>query len=546
MGVRTQDVLRAYESIKQALASGEQKGRYAAARNLVSLKVIRMNEAGVPIAYRLDNPTIFAASASIEKRPGAIKKVVVRPVLASKVQADRVLISPFTNEAVTAGVSMSMQAALPLHGKAAWTRGELDITLMMPKETKQSGKNVEILDLHIVPYTARMNIGTLEPMSQSQDLKKIVSGQPLKQFQKEFQGFVKGNIQTVSDNRHVDFYSYWEKLRQHNVPSLLTVGHLVSSVKMASIKLNIQPSMCELKEVNLKLKLWARQTALDRIANPIGAQPMQEIKSKGMVSGQNSVMKSYEAFAAFGVKTTNQWQFKPLMAANVKLPQEPKPLAFDLSGNIYLTKFKARWNVEDLMQQAPELTFNAKAHYGVEGQQELITFHMKMKRSDKLVQSLRVSREFVKCQQLAQQERLLAPICSKVRQQAGSYDTAEVSLHVPQHISKFEVVRMIERLFKASFWANYRPIIPRPQIPAGKLNMVFSVERTGKVANIRIENSRDVYELRKVRLPRVLHEVFPISARINVLDWMTQKPHSTCFQLPVVLNQDISQLSIMI
>jgi len=193
------------------------------------------------------------------------------------------------------------------------------------------------------------------------------------------------------------------------------------------------------------------------------------------------------------------------------------------------------------MQQAPELTFNAKAHYGVEGQQELITFHMKMKRSDKLVQSLRVSQEFVKCQQLAQQERLLAPICSKVRQQAGSYDTAEVALHVPQGISKFEVVRMIERLFKASFWANYRPIIPRPQIPAGKLNMVFSVERTGKVANIRIENSRDVYELRKVRIPRVLHEVFPISARINVLDWMTQK--ATFNMLPATCRVEPGHIS---
>jgi len=171
----------------------------------------------------------------------------------------------------------------------------------------------------------------------------------------------------------------------------------------------------------------------------------------------------------------------------------------------------------------------------------VITFRMKMKRSDKLVQSLRVSPEFVKCQQLAQQERLLAPICSKVRQQAGSYDTAEVILHVPQHISKYEVVRMIEGLFKASFWANYRPIIPRPQIPAGKLSMVFNVERTGKVANIRIENSRDVYELRKVRIPRVLHEVFPISARINVLDWITQK--ATFDMLPATCRVEPGHIS---
>ena len=179
--VRIQDVKDAYESIKQALASGEQKGRYAAARNLVSMKVVGMTEAGVPVVYRLDNPTIFAASASIEKQTGAIKKVVVRPVLISKVQADRVVISPFTNEAVTAGVSMSMQAALPLQGKATWTRGEVDLSLMIPQETKQSGKNIEVLELRIVPYTARKTIETLEPMSQSQELKKIVSGQPLKQ-----------------------------------------------------------------------------------------------------------------------------------------------------------------------------------------------------------------------------------------------------------------------------------------------------------------------------------------------------------------------------
>merc|ERR1719153_691280 len=124
--LRKQDVQHAYETITQALASGEVKGRYAAARNMVSMKLLSMNEAGVPVVYRLDNPAILAASASLEKQTGEIKKVVVRPVLISKAQADRIVISPFTNEAVAAGVSMSMQAALPLQGNATWTRGELD------------------------------------------------------------------------------------------------------------------------------------------------------------------------------------------------------------------------------------------------------------------------------------------------------------------------------------------------------------------------------------------------------------------------------------
>ena len=75
------------------------------------------------------------------------------------------------------------------------------------------------------------------------------------QFTKEFEGLMKGNIQFESDNTHIDLYSYWEKLRQHNVPSLLTLGPLVSSVKMSSFKLSIQPNMCQLNEVSLKFKL---------------------------------------------------------------------------------------------------------------------------------------------------------------------------------------------------------------------------------------------------------------------------------------------------
>ena len=75
------------------------------------------------------------------------------------------------------------------------------------------------------------------------------------QLNKEFQGLVKGNVQIESDNTYIDMYSYWEKLRQHNVPSLLTLGPLVSSVKMSSFKLSIQPNMCQLNEVNLKFKL---------------------------------------------------------------------------------------------------------------------------------------------------------------------------------------------------------------------------------------------------------------------------------------------------
>ena len=84
------------------------------------------------------------------------------------------------------------------------------------------------------------------------------------QFQKEFQGqsLIHSNIQAECDNTYVDFYSYWEKLRQHNIPSLLNVGSLESSVRYASVKVAIQPHSSQLNEMNLKLKLckyWGLQ-----------------------------------------------------------------------------------------------------------------------------------------------------------------------------------------------------------------------------------------------------------------------------------------------
>ena len=287
--LRMNDVKNALQRIKQAFVSGEMKGRYACARNLVSLKVFGMNEAGFPIIGAIDHVTIFAASASYEKQGSDRATVAVTPAFISKIQADLTLISPFTNEAVTTGVSVFNQAILPLEGKAAWKKGEVELSLMMPKDAKQSGSNVEILTLRVVPFTARKNIDTIKPMSLAQDLKKIVSGQPLKkvtytnhycydyplhllilyfkpcylkcsyvfQFQKEFQGqsLIHSNIQAECDNTYVDFYSYWEKLRQHNIPSLLNVGSLESSVRYASVKVAIQPHSSQLSEMNLRLNL---------------------------------------------------------------------------------------------------------------------------------------------------------------------------------------------------------------------------------------------------------------------------------------------------
>ena len=66
---------------------------------------------------------------------------------------------------------------------------------------------------------------------------------------------INGEFSAESDNEFVDFYSYWEKIKQNNLPSLLSVAPLMSSVRMSSARLSINPMMSDLQEVGLKFHL---------------------------------------------------------------------------------------------------------------------------------------------------------------------------------------------------------------------------------------------------------------------------------------------------
>ena len=72
---------------------------------------------------------------------------------------------------------------------------------------------------------------------------------------KRFNGLVKGEFEFKSDNEFNDFYSYWEKIRQHSPLCLPATFPLVSSVRKSSFRLEVNPAISELKSVSLKLKL---------------------------------------------------------------------------------------------------------------------------------------------------------------------------------------------------------------------------------------------------------------------------------------------------
>merc|ERR1719436_2009754 len=115
-------------------------------------------------------------------------------------------------------------------------------------------------------------------------LKEILSGAQLTRVSKSLdwltRQLVKGQFNYESDNKFIDFYSYWEKIRQTRLTSYPEVIGFLSSLRKTSVSLELKPGMCELKEVALKLRLWTQKPSriMALISNPLDSAAEQQIQ----------------------------------------------------------------------------------------------------------------------------------------------------------------------------------------------------------------------------------------------------------------------------
>jgi len=58
-----------------------------------------------------------------------------------------------------------------------------------------------------------------------------------------------------TDAKFVDLYSYWEKVKQHNLASVFSLGVLPSSIRKTSTKIVYDPVESETKEFSLHFSL---------------------------------------------------------------------------------------------------------------------------------------------------------------------------------------------------------------------------------------------------------------------------------------------------
>ena len=75
------------------------------------------------------------------------------------------------------------------------------------------------------------------------------------QYTKQFTGLINAEFQYESDNDYIDLYSYWQKIKQNTINTIPYTLPLPSSVRKSSAKLVIKPTLWELKQVALKIKL---------------------------------------------------------------------------------------------------------------------------------------------------------------------------------------------------------------------------------------------------------------------------------------------------
>jgi len=553
-------------NLVQKLRAGVSAHMVAAA-NIFSFEVVRPIEAGLPMIVRQDLPSVLAARASM-KYQSALGSEVLASIVPSfnvKKQADSGIVIPFTEEHVGNGVTMAFHTVAPLESKITVKSGEIDMVLKIPQQLVSGGRSTEAFHGFVMPYTVRSPFVTVLPLNQATDLKEIVTGIPLKTYTKQFTGLINAKFQYESDNDFIDFYSYWQKIKQNTIHTLPYTLPLPSSVRKSSAKLLVKHSLWELKEVALKIRLWTQKpnALMKLISKPVEQSVEQEIqripslnkafsllrqapativKLEALVTKGSSV-DTVTVYSVLGYNPITSYHVKPIAAGAVKISQGQTVYGILFEGELKRPNINVRWNKEQLLSQPLSLFFDGEVVYGDETtpqSMKKVVLRSALKKTQEQIRSVRASPEFAQCNIEERAGRRLSPVCMKVRHQAGSLDTAVVELDFSQEISQSPVLLTIESLIKAELLAFYRQL-PVPNMPQGKVKLEMKFSRAGDVADLKVEHHANAYNLINLRIPYQAQGIMPLCARNPVGDWIEQRATnnfapSSCRVEPEIVN----------
>ena len=250
------------EELEQNSITDERSFEFTKAIKAMEVEALGPSEIGFPIYVERSIPMVLSAKGMVKldieeeetyKIPKMIQGKIV-PVVNIKMEANIGVISPFTNELIGGGFEAALHYAAPLEMSVRRQSSQMVVDIKVPQEVR---REIEAIHVFITPYTVRKDLKKIEPISKSANLQPIKSGQTLKQHTYNLLPSLEidARLQTVSDNKFTDLFSYWEKIRQHGVASLVNSFFLPSSLRMSSSKIIFNPQQSRTKEVSLTFGL---------------------------------------------------------------------------------------------------------------------------------------------------------------------------------------------------------------------------------------------------------------------------------------------------
>ena len=120
-----------------------------------------------------------------------------------------------------------------------------------------------------------------------------------------------------------------------------------------------------------------------------------------------------------------------------KLPNHPKPFAFDVESNYLVRRPAFAWDLNAMMTEDLTSKIGAKVEFGwMEGHKEVIALHMIAQRTDELKQFVRLTKEFKLCEQMFAKGEKLNVMCKRARRFAAILDLVEFNLALPKNLVK--------------------------------------------------------------------------------------------------------------
>jgi len=542
---------------------GQFSGTYVTVANPLSIEMIMPLEAGFQISERMQNPMFFMINASANWDISDISQPKIGlsgfPIFNGKTEANYLIASPYsgsgypaTGEFIGTGISMALHVASPVQIDVSLRKGHVDIKLKFPEEVLDMPAQIEVFDGYVLPFTARSDLKSVEPIDDAHDFKSIRSGDPLKKVDQRFDSYISGQFHYESDNKFVDLYSYWEKIKENSLDSLLNVYPFMSSVRYSRSKLSVNPSQSNFKHANINFDLWARQPSavLSKISKPVDSTIVQEAISKSSNALSNiitalngapatiirmqasikgsSVEKTIEGFSVIGNEASSlaSSEVKTHLGAVVTM-DHGMVYGVLFNGNLRVPSLNARWSLDQILQQQLTANFDAKLVFGELNIRlpnvRTIVLKSIWEKTHQQIASVMRSADYKACKAEIRSGKQLSPVCIKARHEAASLDQVQFKLNLSPDVYHYPTLAIFDEFFKAYMFPYLSQIESHQNYPQGIVDIKMNFAQQGDVAQVKIQHQKDSYELQNVRIPSFVQGVMPISVRNHVGDWIEQK-----------------------